>query len=511
MPGSEREKHADLLSQRVMRSGAAFGLAALVSASFGYVSSGAPFARNEGNVRRTPLVFTSFVSVDLVSGKDGLAARARSPSDRAPLTWTTADLVKRHAYDRALDSDFLDVSLGADRKILEEMVKERGAASLSALDLERTRVETSTGRRSLTREDLSRAALDAGRYLGRVQNADGRFAYFLDGTTGHAIEAPYSLARHAGATRFLVELYEATRDPYVRISVARAREALRRELHTCGNFGRCLEAPGGADAKVGTAALGALAFSGTLEEEGDAASDDEKARRDLLTFLRSSVRSDGSFSTAYDVAKGSFTGASELYTDGQAAFALALSDDPEARGLAERALAKGVANWSFFGARYYYGQEHWTCAAVNALARPTSPSPILRFCDAAFAFERRAQIEDGSLDDGAFGFPVPTPQIALAASRAEGWLATFEGHLRAGTPPPPDLQPALLRVLDYLARAQSLPEGALANAAHFRGGFPMSRVDMRFRIDVTQHAGAALLRASLLPAALFEPARSGDL
>ena len=61
-----------------------------------------------------------------------------------------------------------------------------------------------------------------------------------------------------------------------------------------------------------------------------------------------------------------------MYYTGEAALGLSrahrVTKDPRDLDAAKRALDHlSGAGWSFFGSRYYYGEEHWTCQATEDL------------------------------------------------------------------------------------------------------------------------------------------------
>ncbi|HEY6462965.1 MAG TPA: hypothetical protein VIY73_22500, partial [Polyangiaceae bacterium] len=205
-----------------------------------------------------------------------------------------------------------------------------------------------------------------------------------------------------------------------------------------------------------------------------------------------------------------------LYYSGEATFALArahsLLGDPRDLDAATRGLAHlaGPA-WSFFGSRYYWGEEHWTCQAMDEL-QGRAPAEVtaaaLDFCLGWQAFNRRLQYREGETlfdADGAYGVgPFVTPRLTPAGSRSEAAVATLDAALRAGRPQAERerLDRHARRSLAMLLRHE-LPAGRaylLADPLAVEGAMPGSEVDWQLRIDYAQHAGGALLRWIELPA-----------
>jgi hypothetical protein len=163
--------------------------------------------------------------------------------------------------------------------------------------------------------------------------------------------------------------------------------------------------------------------------------------------------------------------------------------------------------WSFFGSRYYFGEEHWTCQAADDLW-DRAPDP--RRSTSAFGGGLRAQASVRSGDtpydaDGAYGLgPLVTPRLTPVGSRAEAGIATLEAAMRARVPDAElsALRRQMRRSLAVLMRHQFHPGPAhlFADPAAVDGALPGSEVDWQIRIDYAQHTGSALVRwLSLMP------------
>jgi hypothetical protein len=261
---------------------------------------------------------------------------------------------------------------------------------------------------------------------------------------------------------------------------------------------------------VGSTALAVLAFveiARTKLDPGYA-----RLVPDLDAFLRSQQRPDGEFMHLYDLSTGLPVDIQLLYYSGEAAFALsrahALLGDPQDLDASTRALDHLVHHaWTFFGSRYYQGEEHWTCQAMDDLWDRAPSQDGLDFCLRWAAYGRKLMYgpEDTLFDaDGAYGFgPVVTPRLTPAGSRAEAGIATLEAARKAGRTSA-DLEPLdrqMRRSLSMLLRHQLV--GArpylLADPDAMDGAFPGNEVDWAIRIDYEQHAGSALLRWVALP------------
>jgi hypothetical protein len=258
-------------------------------------------------------------------------------------------------------------------------------------------------------------------------------------------------------------------------------------------------------ADVGSTALTVLAFVEIARTGLDAGY--ALVLPELTAFLRSQQRADGEFMHLYDRVKRAPIDTQLLYYSGEAAFALsrahALLRDGRDQEAATRALAHLVGGaWSFFGSRYYWGEEHWTCQAMDDLW-DRAPSPAaLRFCLDWQAYNRRLQYGPAETEfdaDGAYGFgPILTPRLTPVGSRSESGIATLEAAHRAGMSPAEleALVGQVRRSLALLVRHQLRGDRCYlcADPAAIDGAMPGSEVDWQLRIDYAQHAGSAMIR-----------------
>jgi hypothetical protein len=448
-------------------------------------------------------------AVSLVPGRDGL--RATLGEKTAYLT--PDDLLSAQLYDHGVHISSIMISLGVPVEQVVHLLANRLGTSdgdvLERARLRRIRVERHTGRapRNITADTLSRetvydAIVGAAGYLARGVSEQGRFRYMVDAPTNRDLGG-YDWPRHAGATYFLAQAARLTRDPELADACRRAASLLRsRALVSCGNWS-CVGDE--TIVSLGSSALAVLAFAEIVESGLDESF--RPALVELSRFLRAQQRPDGEFMHQYDRVGHRPIDVQGLYYSSEATLALAraypITRDDADLGAAARGLANLVGPaWSFFGDRYYFGEEHWTCQAVAALW-PYSPDPkALDFCVRWQAFSRAIQQREGDSyfdSDGAIGVgPVVTPRLTPVGSRCEAAVATLDVARQAGVASDEQaaLDRALRRALALLLRQQFLPGPThlFKSPDSVRGAMPGSQVDWQLRIDYAQHAGSAMVR-----------------
>jgi hypothetical protein len=256
---------------------------------------------------------------------------------------------------------------------------------------------------------------------------------------------------------------------------------------------------------VGSSALAMLAYAEIARTKLDPSFAAQV--RQLAAFLRSQQRADGEFMHIYDRRASAPIDVQLLYYTGEASFALsrahALLGDPRDLDAARHALSRLVhGSWSFFGSRYYWGEEHWTCQAMDDLWDRAPDPQALDFCLGWAAFGRRLMYgpDDTAFDaDGAYGVgPFVTPRLTPAGSRTEAGLATLEAARRAGRPESETapLEQQVRRTTAMLLRHQLGARVAhlMADPVAVQGAMPSTEVDWAVRIDYCQHTGGALVR-----------------
>jgi hypothetical protein len=456
-------------------------------------------------------------AMSFVPGTDGVAATI---GDRTEYL-TPDDLRSRQAYDKGIELTSLGFKAGVDVQLVLALFADAFAITVPDLmeraHFERFRVVRSVSGEhpkvpvqpdTLTDAAVRDAALAAARFLARGVDGQGRFRYMVDATTNRTL-AGYDWPRHAGATYFLAQAAGLSSDRLIGDAALRAAGWLRdHALVDCGP-NRCVGDQGIVD--VGSSALGLIAFVEVARAKLDVGYADLVPG--LAAFLRAQQRPDGEFMHQYDREAGHPIDIQLLYYSGEAALALSraasLSGDPGDRDAASRALAHLVGpGWSFFGSRYYFGEEHWTCQAMEDLWDVAPDRRALDFCVRWQAYNRRLQYGPGDSPydaDGAYGFgPLVTPRLTPVGSRCESGIATLDALGRASSGSAADaaelarLRDQMRRSLALLLRHQvgagSIPLYLLAVPDAVVGAMPASEVDWQLRIDFAQHTGSALIR-----------------
>lgn len=478
-----------------------------------------PLAVDEEIVGEGPIAMgKTFFPFGLVAGRDGVAATLDGKTAYA----TVDDLLSVQAYDRAtsfFDASFgigthrgialhlLATQLGVDVRDLES----RGAFRRIRFQRHVRKVERVTAE-NVTTERAREGIREAARQLARLVDGGGRFRYLFDATTDKTLPG-YNWPRHSGATYFLAQAAALLDDAEVRYACLRAASQLRDAMMKNCGANKCIAAEG-EDADVGSSALALVAFSEIVRSGADPAY--AVAASELTAFLRAQQRADGELMHYFDRSQGKPVDIQVMYYTGEAALALSrahrVTKDPRDLEAAKRALAHlSGAGWSFFGSRYYYGEEHWTCQAVEDLWDRAPNEDALAFCLRWHEFQRRLQFASGDSPfdaEGAFGFgPIASPRVTPASSRGEAAVAALAVLLREKRNAHPiheedipllDLQ--LRRAVSFVLRHQ-MTAGSATDAPHLfpspvevRGAFPGSPVDWQIRIDYVQHAGSLLVR-----------------
>lgn len=442
----------------------------------------------------------------LVPLRDGLVARV-SPDKAAYLT--PDDIQEREAYDTAVSPPVPDLTFGTQLEPLFETLA--GALDLTPESLQTKaavkRVVFTPLRAAPEPEHYSRpqvldAARENARFILRHQSAEGRFTYIYDAR--HDRESPgagYSLARHSGTAFFLARAARDLQMPEAREGAIKALGFVTSQaLGTCGSFDR-LCATWNDRAEFGASALTALA-SAELLQSGDLP-EIRELLRGLLAFLRAQQRPDGELMHEFDRNANRPVDVQRMYYSGEAANALIAGyevlGDPRDKAAALRVMQHLTgAGWSFFGARYYYGEEHWTCQAVGRAARHMDVSSALDFCLRWGGYQRRLQYLPGQTpwnSTGAFGVgPVLLPRVTMAASRVEALIPIYRLILQRGQKNA-ELRQMLERSVGLLLRMRWDADDAhlFARPAAAMGGVPSTAADLTSRADMVQHAGSALL------------------
>lgn len=441
-------------------------------------------------------------SFSLVPLRDGAAAVS---GDRRAYVLPD-DLVEAQLTDNAVAAPVPDLTFGTSLAA----VRERLGAQLeldepSGLPLRRLRVETLAAQapsEQLDRASLEQAAREGMEFVLRHQHRSGRFTYVYDAHRGKEVEGVgYNLARHAGTMFFLARAAEQLHSEPARQGALRGLAFVRETaLARCGAEDRmCVESRGRVE--FGASALSALACAELLQSGDDALA--RETLIGLLGFLRAQQRPDGEMMHEYSRERSAPVDVQRMYYSGEAALALLTAyeqlHDPRDLEAASRLMSHLTgAGWSFFGARYYYGEEHWTCQAVGKAAAHMPVDSALDFCVRWGHWQRRLQYQRDTTPwdvAGAFGVgPVLLPRVTTAASRVEALVPIY----RALAPRGADvstLRGLIEQSLGLMLRMRWAPGPAhlFARPSAARGGMPSTAAELRSRVDMVQHAGSAFL------------------
>jgi hypothetical protein len=497
------------------RAGAASAPAAASPATLVYES-----VVGEGPVLLRP---AGAFALSFVPGRDGIAVTV---GDRTEYL-TPDELLSRQAYDQGFEIPSLGFKSGVDVALVLAIFAERFAMTVPDL-LERARVRRFRVIRTLpgasaartitaegmTQDDVRAGAIAAARFLARGVDESGRFRYLVDAPTNRTLPG-YDWPRHAGATYFLAQAAPLSNDVEVGAAALRSAGWLRDHATvTCGDH-RCIGDQRVVD--VGSTALALLAFVEVARTKLDPSY--AELVPELAAFLRGQQRPDGEFMHEYDRTARRPLDVQLLYYTGEATLALSraalLGGDVRDLDAARRALSRLVGpGWSFFGNRYYFGEEHWTCQAMEDLWDRAPDPQAFDFCLRWQAYDRKLQYEAGETlydAEGAYGFgPIVTPRLTPVGSRCEAGIATLDVATRtrssggsAASPAPAVsererslLEVEMRRSLALLLRQQLRPGPSylFASPAAVEGAMPASEVDWQLRIDYAQHTGSALIR-----------------
>jgi len=369
----------------------------------------------------------------------------------------------------------------------------------------------------LSGQALREAALRGGRYLVAHLGANGRYVYEHDLWTGQATDATklggnYSMPRHAGTTYFLAELYRITKEPWLREPIERAFAHLA-DLLAQGNCAGTL--PDGAafdcviDRGEPVAQLGSTALAVVALAEYQRATGDTRylsLAQKLTAWILYMQRPDGSFRHLYDVKTRTPDDHSELlYYSGEAALALArmhvVTGDARYGAAAERALDWLVDWYDFFMAGFFYGEEHWTCIAAEAIWPVAKRDKYMEFCHGYGAFLRAQQAEPGEHPDeddyaGSYNItPFVVPYNTPAGSRTEAMISAYLLGKHHGSP---DRRVAgqIRAAMQYALGQQIRPDSDYNVLGQGDGAMPGTPIDRNIRIDYVQHVCSAMIRTS---------------
>jgi hypothetical protein len=383
-----------------------------------------------------------------------------------------------------------------------------------------------------TRARLLEAARRGGDYLLRHLGADGRFEYEYDTLHDTNIESDgYSLPRHAGASYFLAQLFGQTKDAEIRAGLERALSFLERQKPAgcVSDDRRCIGDPEAQVVDLGSSGLGLVAVAEYERVTGDHRW--APLARALARFIIGMQKESGDFCHLYFPSEKRRDEQTKLlYYSGEAALGLAklLTVSGESHNEWDGALVSALASaldralnyltgaaYGHLAGQFYFGEDHWTCMAVEAgwdFLPPAHRERYARFCDQFAAFLRRGQYTAdeemvGQWPDlrGAYGLsPLLAPHPTPVGSRSETTISIYALDLRRGfAPESPAVEATRRQIAEgmrFLLEHQIDEDDAylMPNPQAAMGGLLMSDVKRFIRIDFIQHACSAMLRAASL-------------
>jgi hypothetical protein len=373
---------------------------------------------------------------------------------------------------------------------------------------------------ALTAQALRAAALRGGRYLVDHLATNGRYVYEHDlwtavATNANRLGGNYSMPRHAGTTYFLAQLYRATHEAWLREPIERAFRHLADLLGKGGCASTlpdgtafdCVVDQGEREAHLGSTALTVVALAEYQRATGDTRYLALATR--LTAWILFMQRADGSFRHLYDLTTRTTKEDQLLYYSGEAALALArmhaITQDPKYAAAAGRALDWLVDWYDFFLGGFFFGEEHWTCIAAEAIWPAVKRDKYMTFCHDYGAFLRLQQAEAGEHPDeddfaGAYNLtPFVVPYNTPAGSRTEAMISAYLLGKEHGTPDrrvAAQIRAALQYTLGQQIRPDSEFNVALGPLGAGDGAVPATPIDRNIRIDYVQHVCSAMIRAS---------------
>ncbi|HEY1814644.1 MAG TPA: beta-L-arabinofuranosidase domain-containing protein [Kofleriaceae bacterium] len=362
---------------------------------------------------------------------------------------------------------------------------------------------------------LRTAALAGAHYLVDHLGPNGRYLYEHDLLTGHTTDPKsndYSMPRHGGTTYFLAQLYRITKEPWLREPIERAFAHLA-DLMSQGHCAGTL--PDGTafdcvlDRNDNIAGLGSTALVVVALAEYQRATGDPRylpLATKLAAWLLFMQRPDGSFRHRYNTRTHQpDEHAQELYYSGEASLALVrmytVTNDRKYLDAAEKGIDWLVDWYDFFLGGFFYGEEHWTCIAAEAIWPDVAKPKYDEFCRGYGEFLRDQQLTAGELDDeedlaGAYGVtPFVVPNNTPVGSRTEAMISAYLLGEHHGDPDP-RIRDQIIAALQYALGQQLRPDSDFAVVGDADGGMPGSSVERTVRIDFVQHVCSAMIRAS---------------
>jgi len=353
---------------------------------------------------------------------------------------------------------------------------------------------------AVSAEQTLEAAKEAGKYLMRATQKDGRFVYEYDPALDE-VTPNYNIVRHAGTVYAMLETYGVTRDEELFRAAKRALEFLLTQIQTKEIEGEEVDLLIEKDAaKLGGNALAIIALAKYIEVSGDRQYIPRMKR--LGRWIQKIQDADGRFTVhKLDIAEEKTVEFESRYYPGEAILGMlrlqAITSEATWLDTAERGAAyliqirdKGIGEDKI-------EHDHWLLYALNELHRAR---PRKEFLEHAMLIARaiiKRQITEPKYPDWLGGFR-PPPTSNPAATRTEGLCAVYFLARDHDRPELPALRETIQRAIAFQLQVQNRPETVI----HFKdpqrclGGFAESFTDSTIRIDTVQHNISALLAAA---------------
>lgn len=448
----------------------------------------------------------------LVPMRDGVSAALEGEHVVA----TPHGIWSQGLLDRAVKTPIPDLSFGVDvTQVIDGLAQRLGVSAaqlraegrlrrLSALTIapEAYPLAREDDRSRVNVANLHRSVRQGAAFLMRHQASSGRFAYVYDAAEDRvSSRAGYNWARHAGTAFFLAQAAHQLGDHKARKGALRALRYVRSHvMKHCGpEQNLCVST--GPVARLGASALTALAAAEVLRSGESTV--DLSMLRGLTRHLHAVQRPDGELMHDFDLRSGEPVDVQRMYYSGEAALALLaayrLQRRPEDLAAVSRLMKHLTgAGWRFFGSRYFYGEEHWTCQAVAEAHNYLELPEALEFCLRWSGFQNAVQFRDPRSPwdvHGAYGVgPLIVPRVTAIASRVEAGAAMYRQAKKRGydvTALRGQMQAAVGVLLRY--QWSPGPVHLLKNPFAAHGGFPATQAALSVRNDFVQHSASAML------------------
>ena len=353
---------------------------------------------------------------------------------------------------------------------------------------------------TVSAEQTLEAAKQAGKYLARATQENGRFVYEYDPALD-VVSSGYNIIRHAGTVYAMLELYGVTRDEELFRAAKRGLKFLLTQIQAKKIDGEEINLLIEDDAaRLGGNALAIVALAKYVEVSGDRQHIPLMKR--LGRWIQKIQDADGRFAIhKLDVTDEKAVDFESRYYPGEAILGMlrlqALTSEATWLDTAERGAMYLIQVRDKGLSEDKIEHDHWLLYALNELYRAR---PRKEFLDHAMLIARsiiKKQITESQYSDWSGGFR-PPPSSNPTATRTEGLCATYSLARHLGRPESPAMRETIQRAAAFQLQLQHRPETVIhfKNPQRCLGGFAESFTDSTIRIDTSQHNISALLAAT---------------